>query len=99
MSELKKTLLEKHEGQQVGGDILCPHPVTGKMICAARPDGEGGFSATDEWKQGQKDAKNAEKHNADIEKLADEALAAEVEEAKNKKAAKAVEKPAAAAKK
>ena len=93
MSELKTTLLEKHDGQQVGGDILCPHPVTGKMMTAARPDGEGGFTETADWRQAKKDAAADKQHKADVDKLADEALAAEVEKRKSEKAAEAAAAP------
>lgn len=95
MSELKTTLLEKHDGQQVGGDILCPHPVSGKMMTAARPDGEGGFAETKEWKQAKKDAEADKQHKADVDKLADEALTAEVEKRKAEKAAEAAAAKAA----
>lgn len=90
MSELKQKLIEKYDGQPVGGDVLCPHPVTGKMMTAARGDREGGHTITPEWKRAKKEAKENEAHQADVDKLADEQLAKEVELRVNEKAAEAV---------
>lgn len=96
MSELKAKLLEQEGAQQVGGDILCRHPVTGAMMVAARPDGEGGFEETGAWKQAKRDAAAEDQRKADVDKLADEALEKEVQA---RAAEKAAEKSAKAAKK